>query len=250
MGTAKKNHVEKSAKSTIKELFTKHSMEFENGMRQILGNKAYHTADLAGNPKKLKQLLQKATSKLSDRTDEIVTMDARLRGLLLKRLEVMQVYIKTINKTPPIMDMIGLLYNIVGMLLGYDWMDGKAYRTPIYYRTKSQEFADYRKGTSKDWDGIQQEEDDLVLERRRLCLELQNKGKHINQVARVLNISEYEVQQYITNSYLAEWANLLNEGHTYDEIALKLREEDMGSLYSMFSALGERRRAAEKRLEH
>lgn len=250
MSTEKKNCLEKTTKSTTREVFTKHSVEFEDGMRQILGDKAYHTADLAEDLKQSKQLLQKATNKLSARIDEIITMDTRLRGLLLTRLEVLQAYIKRLNKTPSIMDIVGLLYNIIGMLLGYDWMDGKAYKTPIYYRTKSQEFADYRKVISKSWDSIHQEENALVVERRRLCLELhQEKGMHINQVARVLNISEYEVQQYITDGYLAKWANLLNEGYTYDDIVLKLRDEDMGCLYSMFSALGRRREAAQKRLE-
>ncbi|MGD0353621.1 MAG: hypothetical protein ABSB38_09085 [Dehalococcoidia bacterium] len=249
MSCKKQGYARKVSTSATKEFFSGHSVEFEDSMRQILGKKASGTADLAGVPTEAKRLLRESTKKLSVRVDEIVTMDTRLRELLVSKLDSLQQYIRVIDKTPSAMDILGILYNLLGILLGYDWMDCKVYRTPIYYRTKSQEFADYRKMISKDWDSIHQEENVLVLERRRLCLELREKGMHINQVARVLNTSEYEVNQYLKDANLAKLAKLLNEGYTYDDIVFKLRDEDIGGLLSILGALSERRKSAQKRLE-
>lgn len=235
------NNYKRLVNEAIKYTFIS-SMEFEEGMRQILGHKAYHTADWAGSPPAAKRLLLQATRKLSARVGEIITMDSRLRERLLSDLSSLQMQIRGMNKTPCRIHMIGLLFEIIGRLLGYDWMDGNVYRTPIYFRTKSQEYRDHIKHM-RHWREWEKEENELVLQRRRICLQLNEQGMHQNQIARVLNISEYEVTQLIKDHHLAEIAKLLEEGRSLEEATSQFREG--GS--QRFWALWKRREAARKR---
>ena len=221
------------------------SMEFEEGMQQILGREAYHTADLAGSPSAAKKLLLKATKKLSARVDEIVNMDSRLRERLLSDLDCLRENINGMHKTPCRIHIIGLLFGIISRLLGYDWMDGKVYRTPIYFRTKSQEFQDYIKHMS-DWREWEKEESELVLQRRRICLQLSEQGMSQNQIARVLNISEYEVSQLIKDHHLAEIAKLLEEGHSLEEVTSQFSQFREGAHQRLWALL-KRKDAARKR---
>lgn len=248
--------MKKTLKNNYKEIYQEavslsfaHSDEFEIGMRLILGKKAYCSADLAASSKEAKYLLQKSLNELLHRIDEIITMDSRLRDMLYTNFDTLKEQVKYIDKTACRIHIIGKLFEIIGRLLGYDWLDGKKYRTPIYYRTKWQEFSDYRKMTGKDWDQIQQEENDLIVKRGEICLALRKQGLHINQIARFFNITESEVRQNLNDICLAEYAKLLKRGYSPDDIMLKLRDKYPRSLIAIVSSLSDRRATARKRLE-
>ena len=217
-------------------------MEFELGMRQILGDKAYGSANAAAVPKSAIRLLLKATKKLSIRVDEIVTIDSRLRERLLSDISVLQTQIGGMNKTPHRIHIIGQLFKIISRLLGYDWIDGSIYRTPVYFRTKSQEYRDCIMFIANRTER-ENEENELVLQRRKICLELNGQGMSKNQISRVLNVSEYEVEQMIKDSYLAEIAELKDEGHSWEEIMREYLLEE----FPRFSSLYKRTSAARKR---
>ena len=228
-------------KEAIKFTFI-YSMEFEEGMQQILGHRANHAADLAGSPSAAKKLLLQATKKLSTRVDEIVTMDARLRERLISDFDDLKKTIDGIDKTPFRIHLIGLLFKIISRLLGFDWMDGSVYRTPIYYRTKTQEFEEHVRHM-KHWRDWENEENELVLQRRKICLQLKEEGLHKNQIARALNISEYEVDQLIKDKQLAEITKLIEKGYPWEEVLSQFQMESS----QKFSAFWKRKEAASKR---
>ncbi len=232
---------EKTAKDAIKYTFME-SMEFELGMRQILGEKAYHSFDVAAVPKSAIRLLLKATKELSIRVDEIITMDSRLHERLLSDIGTLQTQISGMTNTPCRIHIIGQLFKIISRLLGYDWMDGNIYRTPVYFRTKSQEYKDHIKHMA-NWRDWQNEENEVILQRRKICLQLDGQGWHKNQISRVLNISEYEVEQLITDCRLAEIAKLKEEGRPWDEIARQFHDGGPDGFLSLYK----RRSAARKR---
>jgi predicted transcriptional regulator len=207
-----------------------YSTDFEIGMRQVLGQRAYHAPDIAGMPASARKLLLEAVKKLSKRVDEIITMDERLRERLLSEFEELRKHVDKIDKVPNQMPLTGTLFNIISRLLGYDWCDGKVYRTPVYFRTKSQEFKDYRNRYISKWRDLEREEHSLVLVRRRIAANLKKEGMPISQIARVLNMSEYAVGQLIKDRILAKTAELWESGHSLDEIRKELREEGLESL--------------------
>jgi len=77
----------------------KYSMAFEFAMREILGDKAYHSAANAGNPVSIKKICKKALDKIKERIDNIVTMDERLRAMLFSEISNLEKkYRKLIKK--------------------------------------------------------------------------------------------------------------------------------------------------------
>ncbi len=232
----------KSVTEAIKYTFMG-SIEFERGMMQILGQEAHHSVDAAAVPSEARKLLLKATRKLRARLDEIVTVDSRLRERLLSDFEDLEVQVKAITKTPSRTHIIGTLFTILSRLLGYDWMDGQVYRTPFYFRTKSQEYDDHIKHM-RQWRDWVNEDNQLVLDRRKVCQKLKEEGKAKNRIARVLNVSEYEVEEMITDHHLAEAARLIEEGHTWDEVISQTEE---GGTQRFLSLLRRREAAARRR---
>lgn len=217
--------------------------DFEKAVRLILGDKAYHIADSSLNMSSIKKLLQEALNKIRERIDEIITMDERLIEMLFLDLDRLKWDIKSIDKTPKA-SLIANFLSIIGRLLGYDWMDGRTYRTPVYFRTKSEEFADYRNRKGSSYRKFREEENNLVLERHKITKELKAKGLTTNQIARVLNITEYAVNQLLKDEVLAKASELLKKGLDYP----KIREELEKQGYDFYSSLWREAYAARKRL--
>jgi len=205
----------------------RHSHNFEMGMRQILGDKAYHTSDYAAIPKESKKVMLKATKKLSKRIDEIITMDERLRERLLSDIESLEKEIRSIDKSCNEMDIIGIFFSILSRLLGYDWIDGEIHRTPVYFQTRAQERLNYQYG--KTWERGEEElqKIDLILERYGFVKLLKEKGREINEIARVLNISDYAVRQILKSHASERIKELRNQGLNATEIYCNLRDEGL-----------------------
>lgn len=228
---AEENH-KKKLKELNKYRFS-YSMDFEYGMRHILG---YGAADCASYPNDSKKLMLRALNKIRKRIDEIITMDEKLREMLFSDIEKLEKQVKEIEKVPNQMDMIGAFFSIIAHLLGYGWLSGKTYRTPIYFQTKSEEFAAYKSGVG-DWREFREEEYNLILERHNIIGDLKNKGLKNNQIARVLNISEYAVRKVLKGELLGRISELKNNGLNYDEIKNKLKTEDFGLYCRLFDEM-------------
>ena len=71
------------------------------------------------------------------RINDVVTNDILLNELLLGDLKVLKEKVKNISKKNfNEIDIIADLFRIIGHLLGWDCLDGKFYRTPIFYQSK------------------------------------------------------------------------------------------------------------------
>lgn len=207
--------------------------DFELAVRLILGDKAYHIADDSLNSSSIKKLLREALDKMRKRVDEIITMDERLREMIFRDLDRLEGDITSIDKTSKAF-LIANFLSIIGRLLGYDWMDGKTYRTPVYFRTKSEEFADYKNANISSYKEMREEENDLALERHRIVKDLKSKGLAENQIARVLNITEYATNQILKDEILTKVSELHKKGLSYSEINKeleKLGDDPHSSLY-------------------
>ena len=84
------------------------------------------------------------------RINNIVTNDIPLNELLLGDLKVLEEEVKsTSDKNFNEIDIIADLFKIIAHLLGWDCLDGKFYRTPIFYQTKEQEIDLYNHRINK-----------------------------------------------------------------------------------------------------
>ena len=206
----------------------KYSMAFEFAMREILGDKAYHSAASAGNPVSIKKICKKALDKIKERIDNIVTMDERLRAMLFSEISNLEKEISKINKENNDWEIISILFRIVARLLGYDWVSGKVCREVVYYRTREQEYRDFLNDNvsseirRKKYETLWKESEDVYIQRYKEILRLKEEGFHSNQIARIMNITEYAVNQLLKNDLSTKVIKLLNKGLNEEEIAKQL----------------------------
>lgn len=221
-----------------------YGMELEMALRLILGDKADHSA--GGNliPSFTRAYFLQVTKKLRDRVDNIVTMDERLRGMLFRSLRELETEIRPIRKNVDWQIIATILLGIVGRLLGYDGVDGKVHREVIFFRTREQEAADYRKRTGG---GHWNEADELLRERYRIVLNLKKRGFTHAQIAQIVGTTEYAVKQVISNELLARICELRREGLSPDKISQRLGQS-LGNILSAEYALHVLSRKSRKEL--
>jgi len=206
----------------------KYSMNFEFAMREILGDKAYHSAASASNPMCIKKICKKALNKIKERIDNIVTMDERLRATLFLEISDLEKEISKIDKENNDWEIISILFRIIAKLLGYDWLSGKVCREVIYYQTKDQMYHDYihdytaAENRRKKYDTLGEESDEIYLKRYKEVIRLKEEGFHPNQIARIMNTSEYAVKQMLKHKMIIQILKLSEQGLNDEEIAKKL----------------------------
>lgn len=201
------------------------SMRFEAGMREALGREAYQTAGYAGMPKYAKRVMLKALNKFEKRLDELCTMDERLRDRLSDDFETLRKQLKSLDTSCNEMDIIGTFFQIVSRLLGYDWQEGKIYRTPVYFQTKQQHLANYENRYPTDWHQREANVSAVGLQRCKIARQLQEQGLHINQIARVLNATDYSVRQMLRPPMLDRIVQLQEDGLDFGQIRDQLHRE-------------------------
>ncbi|HLA36944.1 MAG TPA: hypothetical protein VJZ02_00580 [Candidatus Brocadiales bacterium] len=200
-------------------------------MRLILGGKAYHLTDSYLDSPFIKKLLCKAVDKIRKRVDEIITMDENLREMLFRELNCLERNVKSINKISKA-PLIANFLEIIGRLLGYDWMDGRTYRTPVYFRTKDEELADYKMQKGQSYKEGCDEENNLILERYKIAKDLKAKGLTRNQIARILKITVYAVNQMLKDEVLAKVQELHKKGLGDRQIDEELKKLGCGYYHS------------------
>ncbi|MDD3735057.1 MAG: hypothetical protein PHO31_01100 [Candidatus Pacebacteria bacterium] len=208
----------------------KYSSAFESAMRELLGDRAYHSADSATNPAFVKKVCQKALNKIRERIDNVVTMDERLRAMLFLEIGYLEKEISKINKENNDWEIISILFHIIARLLGYDWASGKVCREVVYFRNKNQEYQDYlndfiaAEKREKKYKKRLQEFEYIYLQRCKEVIQLKNKGFHSNQIARIMNMTEYAVNQILKIKLLPEILKLSEQGLSDEEIGKRLNE--------------------------
>jgi hypothetical protein len=139
--------------------------------------------------------------KIRKRINDVVTNDILLNELLLGDLKVLEEKVKNISeKNFNEIDIIADLFRIIGHFLGWDCLDGKFYRTPVFYQSKEQEINIYN-------NRIKNKKPVGLLEgyyRHKIIKQLLADGKSYEKIALIFNISIKSVKSYEKASYLIE----------------------------------------------
>ena len=139
--------------------------------------------------------------KIRKRINDIVTNDFPLNELLLGDLKVLEEEVKSIsNKNFNEIDIIADLFRIIAHLLGWDCLDGKFYRTPIFYQSKEQEINLYNHRINNKPEGLAE-----AYHRHTLIKQLLNIGIPYEEIALTFNISIRSVKSYEKAFYLVEF---------------------------------------------
>jgi len=104
-------------------------------------------------------------------------------------------------------DIIGELFKLIAHLLGWDCINGRFYRTLIFYQTKEQEEELYKnKNREPIPRGLFEEYHKHILIRK-----LREEGKNYSQIALIFNISVKSVKSYEKAEHLAEMYKMHNK---------------------------------------
>jgi len=157
-------------------------------------------ASAFNNCKNFKKRCMAFIKKIRRRVNNIVTNDVPLNELLLEDLKGIEEEVKNIsNKNFNEIDIIAKLFRIIAHLLGWDCLDGKFYRTPIFYQSKEQEIDLYNSRMNKKPVGLVE-----AYHRHTIIKQLLNSGISHEEIALIFNISIRSVKSYEKASYLEE----------------------------------------------
>jgi len=138
--------------------------------------------------------------KIKRRINDIVINDVPLNELIIEDLEVLETKIKNIsNKNYNEIDIIADLFRIIAHLLGWDCLDGKFYRTPIFYQSREQEINLYKYRISNKLVGLAQ-----AYHRHKIIKQLLDRGIPYEEIAVTFNITIRSVKSYEKASHLIE----------------------------------------------
>lgn len=138
--------------------------------------------------------------KIRRRISNIVTNDVPLNELLLEDLKGIEEEVKNIsNKNFNEIDIIAKLFRIIAHLLGWDCLDGKFYRTPIFYQSKEQEIDLYNSRMNKKPVGVSE-----AYHRHIIIKQLLDNGISYEEIALTLNITVRSVKSYEKATYLVK----------------------------------------------
>ena len=152
------------------------------------------------NYKYFKQRCRAFIAKIRKRINDVMTNDIPLIELLLGDLKVLEDKVKNISeKNFNEIDIIADLFRIIAHLLGWDCLDGKFYRTPIFYQSKEQEIDLYNYRINKKPLGLVE-----AYYRHTFIKQLLNSGISYEEIALIFNISIRSVKSYEKASHLVE----------------------------------------------
>ena len=136
--------------------------------------------------------------KIRKRINDVVTNDIPLNELLLGELKVLEEEVKNISeKNFNEIDIIAYLFRIIAHLLGWDCLDGKFYRTPIFHQSKEQEIDLYNYRINKKPLGLVE-----AYHRHTIIKQLLGSGISYEEIALIFNISIRSVKSYEKASHL------------------------------------------------
>lgn len=180
-----------------------YSYEFGETLNMFFGTKGKYDDNCAGLCEDddgqgqlfVKKAMHDMVNKIRARLKEIQNVDERLIVTTNACLSQLEGEFKEINdKTNNDLEIIALLFEMIALLLGYDYSDGKVYREVLYYQTREQEIQDFLHFNP---DEFWKTTDTPDKEREKIILELKDKGMHQNVIARVMNTSEYCVRKIL-----------------------------------------------------
>ena len=170
-------------------------MNFEHCVRQFLGDKAYHIADFANSDVDARKWLRKCIAVMRKRVDVLDTT-TRHKEMLIRELNEIDERLKMANAFES-REMTISLFWLVSRLFGFDIISGKIVNQPFYF----QNFQTYVREKIQ-WDKnktfrqtVEEEKNNTISIRKKLYKQLKADGLSDNQIAQVLNITEYQLKK-------------------------------------------------------
>lgn len=146
-------------------------------------------------------------NKIRRRINNIVTNDEILRLRLINDLETLDRAFKEISPSSyNEIDIIGYFFKFIAHFLGWAHMEGKFFRTPIYFQTLKQQEEDMRKCLGlKFQSGVYE-----VYKKRQLIIQLLSEGDSYPMVASIMgmsvaNVKALERRGHIDSQYREEF---------------------------------------------
>ncbi len=173
-------------------------MQFEIMLRQVLGDDAYQTASYFGHISLFKKYTLRAVKRLLKRVDEL-EMDNRLKDRLLNGFQNLELKIRELKEGEDARVLFVETMMIISRLLGFDWIKGRIYSTPVYTRNLHGLIADHvYAGPDKHFYNEQQKlEKSLFQQRIQIVKNLQERGYKTPEIAFILNTTDYQVKKLL-----------------------------------------------------
>lgn len=171
-----------------------YSMDYELMLRQVFGDKEYHTADLYGK-KYFKRKVKKLIVALRKRVDSLVEIDDRLKEMLFSDLEKMEALVSSLDHPADYKSLYVTSLMVITRLLGYDYCEGQIHREPHFIRTVYQETKEKSAKGAHFYDELMKTRSKILEKRRDMVRNLADEGFTTAEISEILKMSQYEVSK-------------------------------------------------------
>ncbi len=151
------------------------------------------------DPRYFKNECLKIIGKIKKRIIQVVTNDEILKATLLDDLDSIKHYMKKIVKEDSEPHVIAALFELIAHLLGWDYSEGKFYRTPIFHQTEEQRHKSLEKSASLDVPA------EVPYRRRCLILKLRKEGLNYQKIALILGMTDSSVKSLEGAKHIDKW---------------------------------------------
>jgi len=152
------------------------------------------------NPQYFRDRCLAIMGKIGKRINDVASGDEPLRALLLGDLESLRRQIRTVTKTENDLEIIAGLLGLVAHLLGWERLDRKFHRIPVYFQTNEQ-----RKDSLNSLAGLFGSSGLFeAYHQRRLAIALHEEGLTDERISLVLSLSPKMVASLRQNSRIDE----------------------------------------------
>ncbi len=151
------------------------------------------------NPKYFKDECLKIIGKIKKRIIQVVTNDEILKATILADLDILKSDIKKIVKENSEPHVIAELLELIAHLLGWDYFEGKFFRTPIFHQTEEQRLKSLEKSASLDAPA------EVPYRRRCLILKLRKEGLNYQKIALILGMTASSVKSLEGAKHIDKW---------------------------------------------
>lgn len=157
------------------------SLNFEDSVRQFLGESAFHAADFFGNNVEMKRLARKCI-KIARKKIDLIDTTVDHKEKLMNCVEELDALLKN-RKYCVDKDFLVVILRIIGRFLGYDSISGISRYSILYWQT----YHDYEM-TGKN-------NENIITIRKQLYKDLRESNMSDEKIALIFNTTEYQIKK-------------------------------------------------------